>query len=237
MSWLAGQVTHACSGRSSSTQKRSSSSFFPPPSNNNIATYHAQRYDSCFNLWFEGYLQPALDAASLAQRGALPHVSSLDAMPDPAPPTPPPPPPASASASTPPAQSSSSSSSSARRHSLITSWANASVFRRRPAPAAHAAGHVVAADDMVSATHVHVDEGELEPLDTTDMTPSQAKAAEYERQCGKVWKEYQACLKKAISANPNLTTLLEQARDDHPLHTMDGLEGTAWDPANKGSTD
>jgi hypothetical protein len=48
---------------------------------------------------------------------------------------------------------------------------------------------------MVSATHVHVDEGELEPLDTTDMTPSQAKAAEYERQCGKVWKEYQACLK------------------------------------------
>lgn len=157
-----------------------------------------QRYDSCFNLWFEGYLQPALDAASLAQRGALPHVSSLDAMPDPAPPTPPPPPPASASASTPPAQSSSSSSSSARRHSLITSWANASVFRRRPAPAAHAAGHVVAADDMVSATHVHVDEGELEPLDTTDMTPSQAKAAEYERQCGKVWKEYQACLKVSL---------------------------------------
>lgn len=34
-----------------------------------------KRYDACFNLWFEGYLQPALDAAAQAQRGAFPSLS------------------------------------------------------------------------------------------------------------------------------------------------------------------
>jgi TRIAP1/MDM35 family protein len=39
---------------------------------------------------------------------------------------------------------------------------------------------------------------------------------------------------KAIAGNQNLTQLLEQARDEHPLHRMDGLEGTAWDPSTRG---
>lgn len=39
---------------------------------------------------------------------------------------------------------------------------------------------------------------------------------------------------KAIGENENLTQLLDQARDEHPLHRMDGLEGTAWDPTNRG---
>lgn len=34
-----------------------------------------KRYDACFNLWFEGYLQPALDAAAQAQRGAFPSLT------------------------------------------------------------------------------------------------------------------------------------------------------------------
>lgn len=172
-----------------------------------------QRYDACFNLWFEGYLQPALDAASLRERGAMPHVST-DAVLDPSPPTPAAPAPPSTStpsttsttsttaSSSAPSSSSSTAAAAAdpqqsqsvwrRTSCLVTSWAGASVFRRRPAaPASHA----VSADDMVSAPHVHVDEGELEPLDTTGMSPSQIKAAEYERACGRVWKEYQGCLK------------------------------------------
>lgn len=44
-------------------------------------------------------------------------------------------------------------------------------------------------------------------------------------------------LQKAIAQNTNLTTLLDQAREEHPLHTMTGLEGTAWDPNNKGTAD
>jgi hypothetical protein len=34
----------------------------------------------------------------------------------------------------------------------------------------------------------------------------------------------------AIAQNQNLTTLLEQAREDHPLRSQEGLQGTAWDP-------
>lgn len=56
-----------------------------------------------------------------------------------------------------------------------------------------------AADDMVATEHTHWEtageEEDLPPLDTSGMTRAQAKAAEYERSCGRVWKEYQGCLK------------------------------------------
>jgi diketogulonate reductase-like aldo/keto reductase len=39
---------------------------------------------------------------------------------------------------------------------------------------------------------------------------------------------------KAIATNQNLTQLLHQAREEHPLHSMEGLEGTAWDPHYQG---
>ncbi|BEJ12207.1 hypothetical protein CspHIS471_0206670 [Cutaneotrichosporon sp. HIS471] len=173
-----------------------------------------QRYDACFNLWFEGYLQPALDAAGVRR----PLMSGV--------------PEAEASSSSPaPSPSSSSEEQPAEgKRRLITSWAHSSAFRRRamatPAPA----------DDMIGASHVHFDlEEEEEPaMDTEGMTRAQIKAAQYERQCGKVWKEYQGCLRKAIGDNQNLTQLLEQARDEHPLHRMDGLEGTTWDPSTRG---
>ncbi|KLT45085.1 hypothetical protein CC85DRAFT_241470, partial [Cutaneotrichosporon oleaginosum] len=79
-------------------------------------------------------------------------------------------------------------------------------------------------------------EGYLQPaLDAAGVRRSPIKAAQYERQCGKVWKEYQGCLRVTIADNQNLTQLLEQARDEHPLHRMDGLEGTAWDPTTRGA--
>lgn len=55
---------------------------------------------------------------------------------------------------------------------------------------------------MVATEHVHYEgdaggdlEEDLPPLDTSGMTRAQAKAAEYERSCGRVWKEYQGCLR------------------------------------------
>lgn len=86
-----------------------------------------------------------------------------------------------------------------------------------------------AADDMVSAAHVH-DDAELEPLDTVGMSRHEIKAAQYERRCGRAWREYQACLRKAIGANENLSSLLKQAQDEHPLLSQDGLQGGPWDP-------
>ncbi|EIW67710.1 hypothetical protein TREMEDRAFT_33545, partial [Tremella mesenterica DSM 1558] len=88
-----------------------------------------QRYDSCFNLWFEGYLQPALDSSNISR---------------------------------------------------------------------------------ISSTPI--------------------KAEEYEMACGQAWREYQSCLKVAIKQNASLSTLLDQAREEHPLHDLVGLRGTAWDP-------
>ncbi|KAL1413109.1 hypothetical protein Q8F55_000858 [Vanrija albida] len=192
-----------------------------------------QRYDGCFNLWFEGYLQPALDSASLASRREL-ELSSLSSAPT----ATPEPSPSSAAAPAPapaPTPAPFHLPPQAARHA--TSWGLSSAFRARPAPVPTPAAAQSPADDMVSAAHVHHAPDEREPLDTSGMSRAQAKAAEYERHCGAAWRAYQGCLRKAISANPNLTTLLDQAREEHPLHTMDGLEGTAWDPNNKGTAD
>lgn len=38
---------------------------------------------------------------------------------------------------------------------------------------------------------------------------------------------------KAIAQNTSLSTLLEQARDEHPLASQEGLSGTAWDPEQR----
>jgi hypothetical protein len=38
---------------------------------------------------------------------------------------------------------------------------------------------------------------------------------------------------KAIAQNTSLSTLLEQARDEHPLASQEGLAGTAWDPEQR----
>ncbi|KAK1925829.1 hypothetical protein DB88DRAFT_485279 [Papiliotrema laurentii] len=73
----------------------------------------------------------------------------------------------------------------------------------------------------------------MPPIDKRGKTRAQIKAEEYERNCGAVWRQYKSCLTKAIEENPSLSTLLEQAREDHPLPRLDGLQGTAWDPSTK----
>ncbi|CAL1708364.1 unnamed protein product [Somion occarium] len=45
---------------------------------------------------------------------------------------------------------------------------------------------------------------------------SQEKAAEYERDCGKIWTQYRECVQKAVK-DKGLDTLLEQARQENPL--------------------
>jgi hypothetical protein len=83
-------------------------------------------------------------------------------------------------------------------------------------------------------------------IDTRGKTRAQIKAEEYEKACGGYWRDYQSCLKvssdmypadgqKAIAQNTSLSTLLEQARDEHPLKSQDGLGGTAWDPQQRES--
>lgn len=87
----------------------------------------------------------------------------------------------------------------------------------------------------------------LAAIDTKGKTRAQVKAEEYERSCGEAWTRYQSCLKvspllsaypnsahsmsqRAIKDNDSLSTLLEQARDEHPLRSQEGLAGTPWDP-------
>ncbi|KAH8089897.1 mitochondrial distribution/morphology family 35/apoptosis [Cristinia sonorae] len=64
-------------------------------------------------------------------------------------------------------------------------------------------------------------EGYLEPA-VNATTPeqrlkySQDKAAEYERNCGKIWNQYRECVQKAVK-DKGLDVLLEQARAENPL--------------------
>ncbi|KAI0715557.1 mitochondrial distribution/morphology family 35/apoptosis [Fomitopsis betulina] len=65
-------------------------------------------------------------------------------------------------------------------------------------------------------------EGYLEPAVSASSKPeerqkfAQAKAAEYERTCGKVWAQYRECVQKAVKEK-GLDSLLEQARRENPL--------------------
>ncbi|KAL7420158.1 hypothetical protein Q5752_005124 [Cryptotrichosporon argae] len=183
------------------------------------------RYDSCFNLWFEGYLQPALDAAppsplpaslspgggGVGAGGALPLSGTVSS------------PTSSAGSASASASTLAPAPAPAR---IITNWSSA--FRRRAPLVLASEGDTAPAS--AGGAHDGAAAPTLVSVDTRGKTRAQIKAEEYERSCGAAWNEYQGCLKTAIAKNENLSTLLEQARDDHPLHTMDGLQGTAWDP-------
>ncbi|ORY30583.1 hypothetical protein BCR39DRAFT_587849 [Naematelia encephala] len=181
-----------------------------------------QRYDACFNSWFEGYLQPALDAAQnpsarlfsgkpVESKFSSPSGSSspvISAPPDyPANGRPPPP----------------------VRAQLVTSWSAAFPSRiTNPRLDVHSP---VAVDGSLSPDFDHGSQTrDAVPVDTTGQTRAQIKAAEYERACGAAWKAYRSCLGRAIAQNTSLSNLLEQARAEHPLEAEQGLEGTAWDP-------
>ncbi|KAH9930463.1 mitochondrial distribution/morphology family 35/apoptosis [Epithele typhae] len=70
-------------------------------------------------------------------------------------------------------------------------------------------------------------EGYLEPAVSASATAeqrsqfSQEKAAEFERNCGRLWKEYRACVQKAVQ-DKGLTDLLDQARKENPLRDPPG---------------
>nr|XP_031864420.1 uncharacterized protein CI109_000334 [Kwoniella shandongensis]KAA5531492.1 hypothetical protein CI109_000334 [Kwoniella shandongensis] len=187
----------------------------PPPAMESLSpecTPLKHRYDSCFNLWFEGYLQPALDAS---RNGSSSVASSSTSVIEP-------------QASPLPHQPNPNPTTSPKKQPLITSWANAFPSRRTVPPPHHP-------HTRIHVHHPHTpdepdDEIDDDPIDTTGKTRSQIKAEEYERSCGKAWLEYQGCLKKAIAQNESLSTLLEQAREEHPLRSQDGLAGTTWDP-------
>ncbi|TEB27787.1 hypothetical protein FA13DRAFT_1599636, partial [Coprinellus micaceus] len=64
-------------------------------------------------------------------------------------------------------------------------------------------------------------EGYLEPAVAASSTKnrqeySKRKAEEYEQKCGKIWREYKACVQKAVK-DSGLESTLQQARDEHPL--------------------
>lgn len=60
---------------------------------------------------------------------------------------------------------------------------------------------------------------------------SRLMAEEYERNCGGLWRDYRACLQRAIDANQPLSALLEQARSENPLGDAVPLEGGGYGAA------
>ncbi|KAH7912361.1 hypothetical protein BJ138DRAFT_1100332 [Hygrophoropsis aurantiaca] len=57
------------------------------------------------------------------------------------------------------------------------------------------------------------------PLNATSQAAyAKAQAAEFEARCGRVWREYRACVMKAVHEK-GLGELLEQARAENPLKT------------------
>ncbi|WVR04488.1 hypothetical protein IAU60_001492 [Kwoniella sp. DSM 27419] len=202
------------------------------------------RYDSCFNAWFEGYLQPALSAAA-AYAPAPVSGSAVASASAAGPSTSSAGPSAGAGASTAVAQAQGAqgaapltTTGSKKRTPIITSWASA--FPSRPR---RSAGHHPAQGAKAEESHWfdfglsdEQDEGdvqeggqEVEQVDTSGKTRAQVKAEEYQRNCGKFWDEYQGCLKTAIAQNESLSSLLATAREEHPLGRLDGLKGTPWD--------
>ncbi|KAF7297990.1 hypothetical protein HMN09_01019900 [Mycena chlorophos] len=64
-------------------------------------------------------------------------------------------------------------------------------------------------------------EGYLEPTlanatETSRKAHYARKAEEFEAKCGKVYKEYQACLQGAVKER-GIEPMLQQAREEHPL--------------------
>ena len=156
------------------------------------------RYDSCFNSWFEGYLQPALDSS----RSGLTSPSNSSAS--------------SSSAlsieSAPTEHLSSSSQHNSIRQRPITSWADA--FRTRPVVQVD---HDPSMEDPSSANYGNESSiigPNQKPIETAGKTRAQVKAEEYEQACGQSWRIYQVCLKVSISLHPSLMGIRSSLRSE-----------------------
>lgn len=143
-----------------------------------VCTPFKHRYDSCFNSWFEGYLQPALDASrssfafkSLSESNSSAYsVDSCTIPPD----------------------------KSTHQSRLATSWAGA--FRQRSHPPAP---EMPPPDTTADVSKAKEDSTLCEGsklMDTAGKTRAQIKAEEYERACGESWRHYQTCLR--VSSRP-----------------------------------
>lgn len=139
------------------------------------------RYDSCFNLWFEGYLQPALDTTRSVSYPApiaspsLPQVQSATIVQQQAEPR-------------------------TQKRTLITSWANAfpshrsatlSQTKSRQPNSSTLEGTSFPAYNYPDPVY---ENSQSMNIDTAGKTRAQIKAEEYERACGQLWKDYQGCL-------------------------------------------
>jgi len=176
-----------------------------------------QQYDSCFNAWFEGYLQPALDSSPRRPAVSTPSPSVDDNS-----------------------QPSASTSLPGPTPRIATSWADAfrskTITQISPDP--------VTPSPALPGVPLHPVHTSSPPVvDAKGKTRAQLKAEEYERNCGQVWREYHQCLtvrntctrtgnterQHAIGENQSLSTLLEQARDEHPLGSLASVKGSIWD--------
>ncbi|ORX37198.1 hypothetical protein BD324DRAFT_625140 [Kockovaella imperatae] len=189
-----------------------------------------REYDSCFNAWFEGYLQPAL------QTGHPVYESGPSSSPSP-----------STSVVDNESQESHRASSVHRAGPSVPGPAGTADRKMNPlnwSSAIGAANRKVhqesrTADAYHPPQHDN-DDSESRPIfvsiDPKGKTRAQVKALQYERACGQVWQQYRACLQAAIEENQGLATLLEQARNDHPLTDLESLKGTIWDEETRPST-
>lgn len=144
------------------------------------------RYDSCFNLWFEGYLQPALDGrpASAGPSSATPTVSLTSGKQVGS----------SGESSTVQAQPEERHSQLASRQ-LITNWSYA--FRSRGDRRVLSPGrdeHMGEIETGHAATHEAASQA-VRAIDRRGKTRAQIKAEEYEAGCGQLWRDYQGCLR------------------------------------------
>lgn len=138
-------------------------------------------YDSCFNTWFEGYLQPALDQTRLQaglsdtprEPASIPESTGLTAATE--------------------------RQLDAPRRFLSTSWSSLfATSSTTPKSSSEALPPL--------AQPAHIMNRELLPTtglpipitETKGKTRAQVKAEEYERLCGSRWRDYQKCISVSL---------------------------------------
>ncbi|KAI9634738.1 uncharacterized protein MKK02DRAFT_37617 [Dioszegia hungarica] len=128
------------------------------------------RYDSCFNSWFEGYLQPALDA----DPSRFTHLNDTPY--------------------TPPSQPVAGPSKPLEQRRIVTNWSAAFPARTAaPQPIAPETQPSAPDDPVEAVRHTPY------IADTKGKSRNQIKAEEYEQRCGSAWRSYQSCLKASLT--------------------------------------
>ena len=164
------------------------------------------RYDSCFNLWFEGYLQPALDVrASTSLQNRLNNADNAAASR------------VSERRDEPAGPVQSAAPTAASRRPLVTSWSGA--FRARGVSTNAPGSSSTSAPTPTSqaTTYAEFPPSAIVSIDRRGKTRSQIKAEEYEAACGGLWRDYQGCLKvrSASRVQARLADSIGRCRAQH----------------------